>query len=49
MEITACPLVGLYDIRTTAEPMLIEEILLPVRASNSAKHKVHQLFEIQPH
>lgn len=36
IAITVCPLVGLYNMRTTGAPMSRAEILLPVNASNSA-------------
>lgn len=39
IAITACPLVGLYDMRTTGDPMSMVAILLPVSASNSVKFK----------
>jgi len=36
IAITVCPLVGLYNMRTTGAPISRVEILLPVNASNSA-------------
>lgn len=35
--------VGLYNMRTTRAPMSIEDILLPVRQSNSTKQNFDQI------
>jgi hypothetical protein len=35
--------VGLYNMRTTRAPMSMEDILLPVKQSNSAKQNFHQI------
>jgi hypothetical protein len=43
IAMTESTCVGLYNMRTTRAPMSMEDILLPVKQSNSAKQNFHQI------